>query len=259
MGYIKHNAEITKALLEFGKILDPAELFPVMVPEASRLVATDPYAFAMATCLDRGAKAELIWTIPYDIKNHLGHLDPSRIYKMSIKELEEMFSQLPRKPRYVNDAPRTIKDLTRIVVEECDGDAFRMWTGKYAADVKRTFISIHGVGEGIASMAVLLIEKAFPIRFKDHERPRMNIKADVNTMRVLYRLGVSDGEDDESALEAARRMNPEWPGELDAPLWVIGRKWCFAREPYCPQCPLSMVCVKRISYTNDHDDYQDKH
>lgn len=37
-------------------------------------------------------------------------------------------------------------------------------------------------------MAVLLIERAFDIRFPDVDRSAMDIKPDVHTMRVLYRL-----------------------------------------------------------------------
>ena len=162
---------------------------------------------------------------------------------MSLGELETMFKRLPRRPRYVNDAPRTVKELTRIVVEECGGDASRIWIGKQAIQVQRTFDSIHGVGAGIASMAVLLIEKAFPIRFEDREN--MDIKPDVHTVRVLYRLGVSDAMSTDSALAASREMNPEFPGKVDGALWEIGRRWCRPTSPDCPECPVCGICPKR--------------
>ena len=238
--------KVTQALLDCSESVDATELFPVMVPEAAEIVAINPYAFSLATCLDRGTKADIIWTIPYDIDQKLGHLDPFLIYKMSLEDLELLFKYLPRRPRYVNDAPKTVRDLTRIVVEECGGDAARIWTGKHAADVKRTFLSIHGVGPGIANMAVLLIEKAFPIRFNDLDRPRMDIKPDVHTKRVLYRLGMSEGEDEIAAIDATRRMNPDWPGALDGALWWIGRYWCRPKNPDCSGCPVTSVCIKRI-------------
>ncbi len=237
---------VTQALLDCSKSIEAEELFPVMVPEAAEIVATDPYAFSIATCLDRGTKADIIWTIPYDIKQKLGHLDPYLIYKMSLEELAGLFSRLTYRPRYVNDAPRTVRDLTRIVIEECSGDAARIWIGKRAAEVKRTFLSIYGVGPGIANLAVLLIEQAFPIRFDDLDRPRMDIKPDVHTKRVLYRLGMSEREEETAAIEATRRMNPSWPGALDVALWGIGRHWCYANNPKCEQCPVSAVCAKRF-------------
>ena len=235
---------VLNVLLEFGSTIKPSALFPTVITEAAEFVTGDPYAFSIATCLDRGTKADIIWTIPYDMKNALDHLNPRLIYKMTREELSDLFVRLPRRPRYVNDAPRTVQELTCIVVEECDGDASRIWTGKKAIQVQQTFDSIYGVGPGIASMAVLLIEKAFPIRFEDREN--MDIKPDVHTKRVLYRLGISNAETETGALEATRRMNPEYPGIVDSALWSIGREWCFPSGPNCGECPVSNACAKRF-------------
>jgi endonuclease III len=237
---------ITKELLEYNTTLDPADLFPVVIPQAAELIVNDPYAFCFAACLNRGTKAEIIWTIPYDFKNLYGHLDPYQIYKLRLTELVHFIHWLPRMPRYKNDAPRTIYELTQIVVEECDGDASKIWKDKRADDVKRTFTSIHGVGEGIANMAVLLIEAAFKVRFSDLDHTRMDIKPDVHTKRVLFRLGVSKAETEQAAIEAARLLHPAYPGELDGALWIIGRKWCHPINLECPQCPMTRVCTKNL-------------
>jgi endonuclease III len=237
---------ITQTLLEFTPTVPNTSLFPTLVPEAAPLIETDPYAFLIAVCLDRGTKAQVIWTIPYDMKMKLGHLDPQLIYKMSLEELTDLFSQLPRKPRYVNDAPKTVLDLTRFVVEECSGDATLAWEGRRAADVNRILRSIHGVGAGIANMGVLLIEKAFDVRFRDLDRRGMDIKPDVHTMRVLYRLGASEAQTFEAAIAASRLMNPSFPGGLDGGLWEIGRQWCYASKPKCDACPICQDCEKLI-------------
>jgi endonuclease III len=239
-------AKITEGLLAFGPTVSHDSLFPTVIPEAAPLIATDPYAFLIAVCLDRGTKAQVIWTIPYDMKMKLGHLDPQLIYEMSLDELADLFTQLPRKPRYLNDAPKTVRDLTRFVIEECSGDTSLVWEGRRAADVNRILRSIHGVGAGIANMGVLLIEKAFDKRFSDLDRTRMDIKPDVHTVRVLYRLGASEAETIEAAIEASRRMNPSFPGSLDGALWEIGRRWCFASSPNCEDCPMSRDCARLV-------------
>ena len=238
------HERLTDALLQCGSTMDRAVLFPSLIPEAAAFVLNNPYAFAMATCLDRGTKAEIIWTIPHDIYKQLGHLTPRVIDAMTTEELSALIRMIPRKPRYLNDAPRTIKELTKIVVEECGGDAAKMWHGKPAGEVKRTFMSVHGVGPGIASMALLLIETAFGVRFNDLDHTKMDIKPDVHTVRVLYRLGVSNEATEKAAIQAARRCNPKYPGELDAPLWYIGRKWCAAVKPRCSTCIVSGLCRK---------------
>ncbi len=228
---------------ELARRIDMSELFPARHPEASKLVAQDPYAFAMALCLDRQTLADIIWTVPYDLKQRLGHLDPFRIDKMSLEELGEIFPTLAHKPRFYNDAPRTVKDLTHLVVHRFGGDASRIWAGKTAAEVHRTFKGIFGVGQQIANLSVLLIEQRYGVRFSDLDHRRMDIKADTHTRRVLFRLGVAWDEDVDSATDAARMLNPDFPGELDPPLWIIGRVWCHASRPVCDDCPVSGVCM----------------
>jgi hypothetical protein len=55
---------VTQALMDFGTALPASALFPTVIPEAAGIIASDPYAFCIATCLDRGTQAEIIWTIP---------------------------------------------------------------------------------------------------------------------------------------------------------------------------------------------------
>jgi endonuclease-3 len=45
-------------------------------------------------------------------------------------------------------------------------------------------------------------------------------------------------------VNAARQLNPEYPGELDYPAWLIGRNWCLPTNPRCKECYLNGVCPK---------------
>jgi len=238
--------DILERLLEFADSLPTQNLLPTLVPEAAPLVMNDPYAFAIAVCLDRGMKAEIVWTIPFYIQNDLGHLDPHQIHQMTLDELASLFNRLPKRPRYINAAPKTLKDITRIVVEECNGNAANIWNGRRAADVKRVFLSVHGVGPGIANMGVLLIEKTFNVRFNDLDRSRMDIKPDVHTVRVLHRLGVSDALTTDAAIDGARLLSPHFPGAVDGALWEIGRRFCVPTNPNCADCPMTYLCAKRL-------------
>jgi endonuclease III len=74
----------------------------------------------------------------------------------------------------------------------------------------------------------------------------MDIKPDDPTRRVLYRLGISDSENEKDAIEATRRLNPDYPGEFDGILWLIGRTWCHPSNPDCQSCCMTNVCAKRI-------------
>jgi endonuclease III len=240
-------ALITAKLLELNRLIAPEVLLPALCDEAIDLVQSDPYAFCLATCLDRGMNADVVWTFPYWIKRDLGHLDPFRIARMSLDELDAMLRRLPKRPRYINAAPRTIHEISHIVAREFGGKAERIWQGRPAWEVQRTFESVHGVGPGIASMALQLIEKGFGYHFSDEDHRHMDIKPDVHTVRVLYRLGMGDAPTVEQALASARELHPEYPGELDGALWHIGRTWCTAQAPSCGACHMGEVCVRRLT------------
>ena len=241
-GKSEDMARIVGTLLEYSRAIDPAELFPASNPQAGKLITSNPYAFLLAACLDRGTKAEIIWNIPYDIKSILGSIDPFKLAELSVSDLEDLLRKLPHKPRYINDAPRTIRDLTSIVCRDYGGDARAIWRCRSSKAVRSTLFRIHGVGPGIANMIPILIEKAFGEEFEDLDHTEMNIKPDVHTVRVLFRLGLSESMTIEAALRAAEAANPSFPGKLDSPLWLIGRKWCFSANPKCEQCPISAVC-----------------
>jgi endonuclease III len=94
-------------------------------------------------------------------------------------------------------------------------------------------------------MTVLLIESAFSIYFDDLDHRQIDIKPDVHTIRVLYRLGASEAMTDQAAVIAARKLNPEYPGALDLSLWNIGRTWCRPITPLCSVCEIGPFCEKR--------------
>ena len=233
-----------RKLLEFGKSASVEELVPVLEEEAAKIIKDDPFAFALAGVLDRGTKAEIIWTIPYYIKKQLGDLDPHFFVNAAPEDLERIIDKLPVKPRYVNAAPRTIKGLSHIVVNECNGQAQKLWEKKSSRAVKATFERIYGVGPGIASMIVLLLERWLGVQFDDVDHRNMDVKPDTHIVRVFSRLGFISEPKSKSAVEAARRLNPDYPGALDSPTWIIGKKWCTAFVPHCQKCPLKEVCPK---------------
>ncbi len=239
------DARIRK-LLEYSATIPPRVLIPAQPEEAAVLIEQNPFGFALAAVLDRGTKAELIWTIPFFLQRELGHLDPGRLARMSTEDLLQVFRRLPAKPRYITDAPRTVRELSEVVLREYGGDVTRIWNGRSSAYTKSAFRRIYGVGPGIASMIVLLLERCFHVRFTDIDHREMDVKPDVHVVRVFKRLGFISQENADQALEAARRLYPEYPGALDAPAWRIGKKWCFPSSPDCLHGPMNEVCPKQI-------------
>lgn len=232
-------------LLDLNSRIQPQELFPVTQEGAAAVIEENPFAFALAAVLDRGTKSEIIWTIPYYLQKKIGKLTPQFFADKSLKELETLFRSLPGKPRYITDAPRTVKELSQIILREFQGDAAKVWTNHSSAYVKSVFRRIYGVGPGIASMIVLLLEKCFRIHFNDLDHRSMDVKTDVHVVRVFQRLGFIDSPDSEEALKAARKLHPDYPGALDAPTWIIGKKWCNQFYPQCSACIMKTACPKK--------------
>lgn len=226
--------------VEEGIVLE--RFFPTLVKGASAFALGNPYAFLIASCLDRGTKSEIIWTIPYDLSKELGHLDVQTVAAMPHSELDTAVRRLPRKPRYINDAAQTILDLSRLVAHHYGGDARQFMSSCSTQEFQNRLKSIKGVGPGLASMTVQLVLRVFGPLFRSIDLPKLDIKPDVHTRRVLFRMGVIKSETDEAAVIGARRLDPACPGTVDAPLWWIGRQWCHATSPNCVNCPMSSCC-----------------
>ena len=241
------EAEIVKRLLDFWEQIprDDREtsLIPGLGPEVRELVRTNPFAFLLAASLDRGTKTEIIWTLPYWLQQALGHLDPCYIAQMSEDDMRALLKQLPKKPRYINDAPYTILSLARMVCDEFHGDATRLWDGGTALETMQKFQEIPGVGPGIAAMLVILLDRLGMAQFSDPYN--IPVKPDTHVIRVMVRLGLIPPQSTEQdAVAKARALKPDYPGALDSPLWYIGRKFCHPTSPACAECPLNDLCLR---------------
>ncbi|MDI6809167.1 MAG: hypothetical protein QME66_09330 [Candidatus Eisenbacteria bacterium] len=230
---------IASRIKQFGR---DVPRFTTGLPEADELVYGDRFAFLVACSLDRDAKSQVIWRIPYYIKQSLGHLDPEKLSRMSLEEIGNLLNRLPAKPRYMNDAPFTIRQLAQTVSNEFGNNADAVWIGRTVLDIRDTLLAIRSVGPGIANMTINLLHRYFGIAFQVDDFRRIDVKPDVHVERVFLRTGLSTGA--ERALFAARLHSPEYPGELDLGAWEIGKRWCHANAPLCGACPLGDTCPK---------------
>jgi endonuclease III len=159
---------------------------------------------------------------------------------MTLPEIERVFSQLPAKPRWMQDAPRTVLGVAQLVNKL--GNAELLWQGRTAQEVQERLRTIHGIGPGIASMIVILLDAYRGVNFPDRER--INIKPDVQAQRVLYRLGDATERSEKAAMLAATALNPAYPGALDQALWTTGNQWCYESAPDCANCPMRDLCLR---------------
>ena len=213
--------------------------------EVGDLVYTNPFAFLVGAAFDRGMPWEKVWEIPYRI-DQKGKLEPSRLAAMEESDLRRLLESLPVRPRYgCERGARTLGDVARLVMKsDPGGDASVIWDGVSPKEVQRRLESVYGVGSGIAHMTIRILRDDWG-EFRGQES-EIDIKPDVHVRRVFKRTGLTQTEDGRTAVEAARELNPGFPGELDWPAWDIGINWCRPTSPLCGECPLVEVCPKHI-------------
>lgn len=212
--------------------------------DADDFLRQNPFAFLMAASIDRGARAEAVWEIPFHLNNKLGHLDPGALFKKDINKLEDILRSLDRKPRYPRQAAQTISSLSNLVTHQFNKNAEVIWKNRKPREVIQTFEQIWGVGPGIAHMTIRILLDEFGYDPGPEGRKQIDVKADIHVIRVFYRTGLISNKSADICIQAARQLHPEFPGLLDWPTWEIGRTWCHEHNPDCNGCPLSNVCQK---------------
>ena len=213
--------------------------------EVGDIIYTNPFAFLVGAAFDRGMPWQKAWEIPYWIEQK-GQLEASVLAAMEEPDLERLLESLPVKPRYgCANGARTLGDAANLVMKYDDGgDAGAIWDDVPPLEVQKRLESVYGIGPGIAHMAIRILRDDWgKFRGQEHE---IDVKPDVHVVRVFRRTGITRIEDAGQAVEAARRLNPWFPGELDWPAWDIGINWCRPTRPRCHGCPLTVVCPKHI-------------
>jgi endonuclease-3 len=211
--------------------------------EADRLVKKDSAAFVFAVIMDQGAQAEKMFEIPYHLKKIMGHLDINMIATMKAEDLYSVFEELPQKPRYWRTAARRIINAARRINDRYGGQAEHIWNNNpKAGDLQSRLDTFDGIGQKKASMATRILGMDLNVPIRNWEE--MDVSVDEMIMRVFPRTGLSASNNSQEIIEAARQLNPFFPGALDYPCWMIGRTWCLPQNPNCRTCYISEVYHK---------------
>lgn len=182
-------------------------------------------------------------------KTNLGHLDPARL--AIDPDAVRSAIQTPRSlHRYVETVPRWVVAAARKVAAEFGGDASRIWSDTPTArQLIDRLLAFDGIGLKKAAMAVEMLERDLGVPVRD--MGGSDIAYDVHVRRVFLRTGLAERDDEQHMIEATRALHPERPGELDDPAWRVGKLWCHASEPNCPDCPITEACPKLIDRARD--------
>jgi uncharacterized HhH-GPD family protein len=212
---------------------------------ADRLLVEDSFAFLVGVIVDYQMPAERAWVLPYKLKERLNGWGPAYVAAHQ-DEVVLAFLTPPKLHRFPNQTPRFVVDGARRILDEYGGDASRVWSDTpTAAVLQQRLRAFRGISQKKAAMAVELLERDMGVPISELEGS--DVAYDVHVRRVMLRTGLAQRDEETHMVEAARTVHPRRPGELDFPMWDIGRSWCHKRNPLCGECVLADVCPRYVA------------
>ena len=135
-------------------------------PEANELLSRSPLALLIAMLLDQQVTLEKAFAGPLDLTRRLGH-EPTvtELAEFDPDRLAAIFSERPAIHRYPKAMAARVQDLARLIVDQYDGDAARLWeTAGSGAELLKRVAALPGFGAQKAQIFVALLAKQFGVR-----------------------------------------------------------------------------------------------
>lgn len=137
-----------------------------IAPEANALLNRSPLALLMAMLLDQQVPLERAFAAPADLARRLGH-DPEaeELAAYDPDALVAVFSERPALHRFPKSMAARVQTLCRVLVEEYDGDAEKVWAGAATGqELLKRVGALPGFGEQKAKIFVALLGKQLGVR-----------------------------------------------------------------------------------------------
>jgi uncharacterized HhH-GPD family protein len=126
----------------------PEALYFTDSDEANRLIASDPLALLIGFAIDQQVTVQQAFSGPLKLKERVGTLDPTALAEMDPGTLEAAFRQTPAIHRFPRAMAERVQELCRVVADEYDGDAERIWTdASDTADLRQRIGALPGYGK----------------------------------------------------------------------------------------------------------------
>jgi uncharacterized HhH-GPD family protein len=135
-------------------------------PAADQLLSQDPLALLIGMVLDQQIPLERAFSAPLDLKKRLGgHLDAAQIAAMDPEKLAAIFAERPALHRFPAANAKRVQELCRIVADDYDGKAERVWLdAKDGTDLYQRIKALPGFGDQKARIFVGLLGKQLAVR-----------------------------------------------------------------------------------------------
>lgn len=138
---------------------------------ADRVLSDDPFALLAGMLLDQQFPMERAFLGPAKILERFGTLDPAAIAAADPEAFKALCSTPPAVHRFPGSMAERIQELARIVADEYDGDASRLWTeAASGADLLKRLQALPGFGRQKAQIFTALVAKRLGVRPEGWER-----------------------------------------------------------------------------------------
>jgi uncharacterized HhH-GPD family protein len=140
-------------------------------PAADDLLTRSPFALLIGMMLDQQYPMEHAFLGPQKVASRLGDFDPATIAAADPEEFAALCSTTPAIHRFPGSMAARLQEIARIVVEDYDGDASRIWTeAKDGKDLLKRVQALPGFGAQKAKIFVALLAKQLGVRPEGWEK-----------------------------------------------------------------------------------------
>jgi uncharacterized HhH-GPD family protein len=181
----------------------PEALYFTDSDEANRLIAKEPLALLIGFAIDQQVTVQQAFAGPLKLKERIGTLDAGEIAATDPAALEAAFRQQPAIHRFPRAMAERVQELCRVVADEYDGHADRVWTeATGAADLKKRIAALPGYGK----MKVTALGSVLALRF--------GVEAAQELVPSYPCLGGVDSPEALAEYQAAKRAHREAQRQL---------------------------------------------
>jgi uncharacterized HhH-GPD family protein len=132
---------------------------------ADQVLTDDPFALLVGMMLDQQYPMEHAFRGPAKVLDRFGTLEPARIAAADPEEFTALCSTPPAIHRFPGSMAARLQELARIVEDEYDGHAERIWTGAAdGKDLMKRMQALPGFGKQKAQIFVALLAKQLDVR-----------------------------------------------------------------------------------------------
>jgi uncharacterized HhH-GPD family protein len=133
--------------------------------DADEVLSSSPFALLVGMLLDQQYPMEHAFRGPWKIVSRFGTLDPAAIAEAEPEAFAELCATPPAIHRYGRSMAGRVQQLARVVRDEYDGQAERIWTeAADATDLLARLRALPGYGDQKARIFAALLGKRLDVR-----------------------------------------------------------------------------------------------